>query len=101
LNYWDINCEFAWADRGIDDGYAEVAPVGSYSEGSCWCGALDTAGEIAEFVGDFVGESGPGGLTWEMRFLRGGSWIDSSEQVVIGYVRRDTPATQMNTAGFR
>jgi formylglycine-generating enzyme required for sulfatase activity/tRNA A-37 threonylcarbamoyl transferase component Bud32 len=52
LNYCDANCERGWADGAVDDGYAGTAPVGNYPRGSSWCGALDMAGNVFEWVED-------------------------------------------------
>jgi hypothetical protein len=53
LNYCDANCAFdGWKDTAYDDGYLGTAPVGSYSEGASWCGALDMAGNVWEWVAD-------------------------------------------------
>jgi serine/threonine-protein kinase len=41
------------ADRRIDDGYAETAPVGSYPAGASPYGVLDMAGNVTEWVSDW------------------------------------------------
>lgn len=81
LNYCDANCEFVWTDGTFDDGYTHVAPVGSFPAGASWCGALDMAGNVLEWVMDWyagyssgrqVSPTGPS--SGESRVLRGGSW---------------------------
>jgi len=67
LNYCDINCESSWAYPVANDGYQKIAPVGSYPNGASWVGALDMAGNAAEWV---VAESG----YIPPRAIRGGSW---------------------------
>jgi formylglycine-generating enzyme required for sulfatase activity len=52
LNYCDVNCRNRNADV-YDDGYAETSPVGSFSTGVSWCGALDMAGNVWEWVTDW------------------------------------------------
>ena len=83
LNYCDANCERAWADETVDDGYAGTAPVGSFPAGASWCGAQDLAGNVWEWVADSYASDyydrspsrNPTGLSsWEYRVLRGGSW---------------------------
>jgi formylglycine-generating enzyme required for sulfatase activity len=81
LNYCDQNCLFDWTDQSVDDGYEFTAPVGSYSNGASWIGALDMAGNIWEWVQDRYGEYGsspqtnPQGLSvGESRVLRGGAY---------------------------
>ena len=65
------------------DGYERTAAVGSYPGGASWCGALDLAGNVWEWVADRYGDypsgrqvnpSGPS--TGETRVVRGGSWVD-------------------------
>lgn len=87
LNYCDANCWFAWRDHQFDDGYADTAPVGSYPSGASWCGALDLAGNVWEWVSDGYSADGyahapsvsPPGAEASFpesaeRVLRGGSW---------------------------
>jgi len=82
LNYCDANCGITWSDERVDDGYEETAPVGSYPGGASWCGALDMAGNVWEWVADGYGAypsgqqanpTGPSG--GDDRALRGGSWV--------------------------
>ena len=84
LNYCDANCRDPGADHTADDGYEDTAPAGSYPDGASWCGALDMAGNVLEWVADWYGEypserqenpTGPAsGLG---RVGRGGSWFDA------------------------
>jgi Tol biopolymer transport system component len=60
LNACDVNCGYDWADEAFDDGYADTAPVGSYPGGASWCGALDMAGNVYEWIGDWYGEYAAG-----------------------------------------
>ena len=84
LNYADANCTFdfiEWADDAYNDGYPHIAPIGSYPDGASWCGALDMAGNVWEWTGDWFGDypSEPqdnpqGPVFGEGRILRGGCW---------------------------
>jgi len=109
VNYCDANCEFDWAHETFDDGYADTAPVGSYPAGASWCGALDMAGNVFEWVADWYGDypSGrqvnpTGSSSGEFRGLRGGSW-----EYVWNYVRAAfrgsevTPGRHSKSSGFR
>ncbi|MGD8455078.1 MAG: formylglycine-generating enzyme family protein [Anaerolineales bacterium] len=64
-----------------DDGYSKASPVGSYAEGASWCGALDMAGNVWEWVGhefreytseDQMNPANPS--EGDEGILRGGSW---------------------------
>lgn len=83
LNCCDVNCKLEWADKVIDDGYSETAPVGSYPKGESWSGMQDMAGNVYEWVSDWYAENyyehspehnPPGPSNGEERVLRGGSW---------------------------
>jgi formylglycine-generating enzyme required for sulfatase activity len=110
LNYCDAKCELEWADSTIDDGYAYTAPIGSYPSGKSWCGALDMAGNVWEWLADWGVENYDDLLSYqeptqpsykEARSLRGGSWYD-----VPNIVRSTTrmtlfPDVMWDTVGFR
>jgi formylglycine-generating enzyme required for sulfatase activity len=53
LNYCDSTCPNAWRDSRFDDGFARVAPVGSYPAGKSWVGADDMAGNVWEWTADW------------------------------------------------
>jgi formylglycine-generating enzyme required for sulfatase activity len=53
LNYCEINCYSPWRDTEHDDGYNLAAPVGEFASGVSWCGALDMAGNVLEWVADW------------------------------------------------
>ena len=83
VNYCDANCEEGWADEAFDDGYVLTAPVGSFPTGASWCGALDLAGNVWEWVADWYGgdyyERSPtqnplGPEEGDIKVLRGCSW---------------------------
>jgi formylglycine-generating enzyme required for sulfatase activity len=64
-----------------DDGYPKASPVGSFPEGVSWCGALDMAGNMWEWVADefreYTAESQVNPTnppTGDEGLLRGGSW---------------------------
>ncbi|MBE7536719.1 MAG: SUMF1/EgtB/PvdO family nonheme iron enzyme [Anaerolineales bacterium] len=83
LNFCDKNCSFDWADKNVDDGYADTAPVGSYQDGVSPYGLFDMAGNVWEWVADWYDSdyyinspaSNPlGPSSGQSRVLRGGSW---------------------------
>lgn len=87
VNFADLRTRLSWADVSVDDGYSEVAPVGKYPAGASPYGALDMAGNAAEWVSDWYAENyyafspqanpqGPeDGL---FRVLRGGSYFTTA-----------------------
>lgn len=69
---------------GYQDGHLFPAPVGSFPAGASWCGALDLAGNVGEWVQDAYHPRGyerapRDGAPWQPRgaterVLRGGGW---------------------------
>ena len=79
FNYCDTSCNFGWRDAAHNDGFPEVAQVGSFSENGSWVGAYDMAGNVWEWTStvyhDNPGDSheapdDPG----QPRVLKGSSW---------------------------
>jgi len=92
LNYCDANCLGHWADKAVDDGYADAAPVGSYPGGASWCGALDMAGNVWELVADWYGgypseaQTNPVGPTaGDSKVVRGGGHNSGQRWVRAAY----------------
>jgi len=88
LNYCDCRCPLGPNDPLHDDGYAETSPVGSYPSGISWCGALDMAGNVREWVSDWYGpyleaavDNPAGPLTGDSKIPRGGSWLDLADNL--------------------
>jgi formylglycine-generating enzyme required for sulfatase activity len=88
LNYCDLSCPMGYADETVDDGYADTAPVGSYPSGAGWCGALDMAGNVREWVSDWLGpftnahqQNPEGPPSGTFRGLKGGGWPDAPDDV--------------------
>ncbi len=110
LNFCDGHCADDWAADEADDGYAESAPVGAYPNHGSWCGALDLAGNVWEWVGDWYGADayaaalphnpvGPAAGT--ERVLRGGSWRSAAYNVRGSYRFSAAPDQSDATWGFR
>ncbi|MCW8140189.1 MAG: formylglycine-generating enzyme family protein, partial [Planctomycetota bacterium] len=93
---------------GGHDGYAFLAPVGSYPRGASWCRALDLSGNVSEWVADWFGAFGPEPLVdpvgppdGRRRVVRGGSW-DNTFDMNRAYVRMAFAPEQRDiTIGFR
>jgi formylglycine-generating enzyme required for sulfatase activity len=107
LNYCDVNCKPGVSDETVDDGYADTAPVGSYPSGVSWCGALDMAGNVREWVAGWYGAyhgrqvnpSGP--FSGEVRVSRGGCWLDPPENVRSAKRGQNTLDFTIYKLGFR
>jgi len=110
LNYCDANCDRNWADETADDGYANIAPVGSFPAGSSWCGALDMAGNVWEWVADWYASDSyspsparnpAGPPSGESRVMRGGSW--GFDPFYVRSANRDCylPCNTYGHVGFR
>ncbi len=112
VNFCDTNCPFSHADKSSNDGYTDVAPVGSYPSGQSIYGALDMAGNVWEWVNDWYDENyyvsspeanplGPNLLDGQYRVLRGGSW--GSYYSLVRSVDRgwNDPALTFIDIGFR
>lgn len=85
LNSCDRSCEWNLISTRIDDGYPNTAPVGSFSDGASWVGALDMSGNIWEWTSsifmdypysatDGREEAGDNTIN-NRRVLRGGCWF--------------------------
>lgn len=115
LNYCDANCPVDWAgsdwvDEDVDDGYAFTAPVGSYPSGESWCGALDMAGNVWEWVADWywsdylsdtIATDPQGPASGRFRVIRGGGfdfdWQHARSTTRIEFGASNTD----NSTGFR
>jgi len=81
---------YPWGDEtptrdlcNFDNNEGGTVPPGSYPAGASWCGALDMAGNVYEWVADWYDEgyyagspsqNPTGPATGEFVVLRGGSW---------------------------
>jgi formylglycine-generating enzyme required for sulfatase activity len=107
LNYCDVGCEGV-NDETTDDGYPDTAPVGSFPAGVSWCGALDMAGNVREWVADWfvdyfsgrqVNPTGPS--EGDSRIPRGGSWYDTPDDVRSANRGENSPDYTRHKVGFR
>jgi len=106
---------------GINDGYAATSPIGSFPLGVSPCGALDMAGNVTEWVYDWIGEyqkrlyTNPiGAKEGKDRVMKAGFWAGSAgrwdqkpDELIIGHNIRadarqyDDPNSADDHLGFR
>jgi formylglycine-generating enzyme required for sulfatase activity len=110
LNFCDSNCGYDWRDNSVNDGYRETAPVGSYPAGASSYGALDMAGNVWEWVGDWYDEkyyagsparNPTGPASGQARVVRGGSCSDGQGFVRAAVRYRYVPDFRDVCVGFR
>jgi formylglycine-generating enzyme required for sulfatase activity len=107
-NYCDATCTDAWADESVDDGYAKTSPVIRYPEGASWCGVLDLAGNVYEWVADWLGPYRSGSLANPIgpssgyeRVLRGSSWKSFWDRARGATRDSVSPDARHDVIGFR
>jgi formylglycine-generating enzyme required for sulfatase activity len=109
-NFCDKNCPFDWADKTVDDGYADTSPVGSYESGKSPYGMYDLAGNVWEWVADWYDKnyyasspsSNPlGPSSGQSRVLRGGSCGNYGNNVRSADRNVSTPNGIYYFVGFR
>jgi hypothetical protein len=113
MNVCDRDCPVArWRNERFSDGFARVAPVGSFPDGASPYGALDMTGNLWEWVADwydpgYYGRSptrnpkGPESGT--LRTMRGGSWYDGNVEAWVTTTIRhqNPPIDRYEDVGFR
>lgn len=109
LNFCDRNCPFdEWRDNAVDDGFADTAPVGSFPAGRSPYGALDMAGNVAEWTGSLYmnypydasdGREDPNSEA--ARVSRGGTWGDEAWDGRAASRSGDPPDFSDDDIGFR
>ena len=76
--------------------------------GSSWCGAVDLAGNVREWVADWYGtypsarqENPTGPAVGDSRIPRGGSWLDTPDDVRSTNRGSNAPDYTRHKVGFR
>jgi formylglycine-generating enzyme required for sulfatase activity len=107
VNYCDVDCDGV-NDETVDDGYPDTAPVGSFPTGVSWCGALDMAGNVREWVADWYGDypsqrqvNPTGPSSGDSHIPRGGSWYDMPDDVRSANRGENSSDYSRHKVGFR
>ncbi len=107
-NFCDINCTRSIANPLYNDGYPDVAPVGSYPAGASPYGAMDMSGNVWEWVNSLIqpypydatdGREDPnasGERAW-----RGGPWSNGYWWMRSSIRYRSVPSYWWYNLGFR
>lgn len=112
LNFCDTNCEKFWKtadyDTGYSDGYSMTAPVGTYPGGASWCGARDMAGNVWEWVADWMGpytllhQTNPTGPeSGTIKVIKGGGWCNAPTVIRSSHRWNYAPLGSGFNLGFR
>jgi formylglycine-generating enzyme required for sulfatase activity len=92
------------------DGYERTAPVGRFETGASWCGAMDMAGNVWEWVNDWFQSdyygtspsSNPlGPEAGDFKVTRGGGWNHLSYYARSAYRGRSRLDIREDVIGFR
>ncbi|MCJ7702531.1 MAG: SUMF1/EgtB/PvdO family nonheme iron enzyme, partial [Anaerolineales bacterium] len=108
LNYCDANCSQSHADNRFDDGYPQTAPAESYPQGASWAGVLGLAGNVSEWVADWLGDYSPAAVSNPIgpslgaeKMIKGCSWF-FHPTYCRGAARASVdPDTRFDYLGFR
>lgn len=94
----------------MDDGYRDVAPVGSFPAGTSPYSVFDMAGNALEWVADWSNagyyskslyENPLGPASGSRRVIRGGSWYSGREGLRTAARASLNPTSNYDTVGFR
>ena len=111
-NSWVSNHgRFGWDQTDASDGFAELAPVGSYASGVTPEGIYDLAGNVAEWTADryapvydagpAADPQGPPASSTNLRVVRGGSYVHARFRLRGAARAFAEPGERRTTLGFR
>jgi formylglycine-generating enzyme required for sulfatase activity len=108
VNFCDANCGYDWKDTDYDDGYERTSPVKGFESGAGWCGALNMAGNVWEWVDDWydaylsTAQTDPTGPdVGDYKVLRGGSWYSILVYIRAAYRNYLMPVSRDSYVGLR
>jgi formylglycine-generating enzyme required for sulfatase activity len=109
-NLADRRSGLSWADKKVDDGFAQTSPVKQYPAGASPYGAMDMAGNVWEWCNDWYAddyykkspaENPRGPDAGSSRVLRGGSCSNEARDLRCAYRDRSEPSSRDGSIGFR
>ena len=117
-NLSELKLNENWSDENADDGYSQIAPIGSYPPNGY--GLYDMAGNVWEWcldaydagfyrrsprrnpvAGGWVGDGFAKVQTHNARMFRGGAWNNPASLLRVSFRNADTPTTSKTVIGFR
>lgn len=111
-NSWVANHgRFGWDSTDAADGFAELAPVGSFPAGATPEGVYDLGGNVAEWIADRYAPvydarpsrdpQGPPASVTNLRVVRGGSYVQARFRLRGASRSFAEPSDRRATLGFR
>jgi sulfatase modifying factor 1 len=105
-NFCDQNCSGSLST--LNDGFAFLAPVGSFLNGASGFGVYDMAGNVAEWTANRMSgtllKNSTQALIQEKKFqvvIRGGSWSSPLDELNVNSRIGESPYTFSSAIGFR
>jgi len=108
LNFCDKNCPSDSADKTVDDGYADTAPVGSYPNRASPYEVYDMSGNVLEWtLSDYkfypykVDDGRENLLSNNNKSRRGGAWNGGKYEMLASSRYATIPTVNNDNLGFR
>ncbi|MCI0609601.1 MAG: SUMF1/EgtB/PvdO family nonheme iron enzyme [Anaerolineae bacterium] len=107
VNFCDKNCISDWRNNNYDDGYADTAPVGSYSKGASPFGIYDMAGNVGEWVNSlyepypYLASDGRERSITGVHVMRGGAFLNNNMYVSSVLRWGNDGSAVFDSVGFR
>ncbi|MFZ6027185.1 MAG: SUMF1/EgtB/PvdO family nonheme iron enzyme [Chloroflexota bacterium] len=109
-NFCGQDCPHDSANADLDDGYPDLAPVGSFPAGASPYGVMDMAGNVLEWTADWYqadyyavspAENPEGPASGSKHPIRGGSWFNDQSGLRTAARASMNSGDAADTLGFR